>query len=183
MSTPDASSTNGTAIVVRPASAGDAGRLSLISNATFLETFAGQIAGEALMAHCATKHTPDFLAGLLANGAKAWLAELDDAPVGYALLTPPELDAAQQGDIELKKIYVLSRFHGGGLARDLLSAALAGAAGHRRLLLGVKADNARAIAFYEKHGFERIGTRRFDVGGKLYDDFVFARDLTLEPTI
>ena len=40
-------------IAVRAASVEDAPRLSLISNATFLETFAGQIAGEALVAHCA----------------------------------------------------------------------------------------------------------------------------------
>ncbi|HAN89030.1 MAG TPA: GNAT family N-acetyltransferase, partial [Erythrobacter sp.] len=55
---------------------------------------------------------PDHLAGLLAAGARAWLAEIDRAPIGYALLTRPELDAAQDGDIELKKIYLLSRFHG-----------------------------------------------------------------------
>ena len=102
--------------------------------------------------------------------------------MAYALLTAPELDAAQDGDIELKKIYLLSRFHGGGVARDLLAAALAGATGHKRLLLGVKNDNARAIAFYQKHGFQTIGTRRFAVGGTLYDDLVLARDLTLELT-
>jgi ribosomal protein S18 acetylase RimI-like enzyme len=166
-------------IAVRPAGVGDAPRLSLISNATFLEAFAGRIDGAALLAHCARHHAADHLAGLLERGAQAWIAELDGAPVGYALLTAPELEAAQPGDIELKKIYLLSRFHGGGTARDLLEAALAGAAGHRRLLLGVKADNARAIAFYTKHRFERIGTRRFDVGGTFYDDLVLARDLTL----
>ena len=47
----------------------------------------------------------------------------------------------------------------------------------RRLLLGVKDDNHRAIAFYTKQGFRQIATRRFDVGGTLYDDVVLARDL------
>ena len=46
-----------------------------------------------------------------------------------------------------------------------------------RLLLGVKDDNHRAISFYAKHRFETVGTRRFDVGGKTYDDFVLARTL------
>jgi ribosomal protein S18 acetylase RimI-like enzyme len=169
-------------VVVRQAGVADAARLSLISDATFLETFAGAIAGEALVAHCAHRHAPDYLAGLLESGAKAWLAELSGAPVGYAMVTAPDLEAARPGDIELRKIYVLSRFQGSGLAQDLLDAALDGAAGHKRLLLGVKADNARAIAFYEKHRFARIGTRRFNVGGTLYDDLVLARDLTLELT-
>jgi ribosomal protein S18 acetylase RimI-like enzyme len=79
--------------------------------------------------------------------------------------------------VELKKIYVLSRFHGSGIALQLLNAAVKHAAGLNRLLLGVKADNHRAIAFYHKQGFDEIGTRRFDVGGTLYDDIVLARDL------
>lgn len=166
-----------TRVVVREARADDVGRLSLVANATFLETFAGMICGDALVAHCERAHDPAFLRDLLTAGARAWLAEFDNAPIGYALLTDPELEAARQGDIELKKIYLLSRFHGSGIARRLFDAALAAAAGHNRLLLGVKNDNHRAIAFYAKQGFEQIATRRFDVGGTLYDDVVLARDL------
>lgn len=164
-------------VVLRAAGPDDAGRLSLIANATFLETFAGEIAGDALVRHCEITHDPADPASQLAGGARAWLAELDHAPIGYALLIRPELDAAIDGDIELKKIYLLSRFHGSGIAQRLLAAALDGAQGMRRLLLGVKADNHRAIAFYTKQGFRQIGTRRFDVGGTFYDDVVLARDL------
>ncbi len=89
----------------------------------------------------------------------------------------PELDAGRDGDIELEKVFLLSRFHGSGIARDLVDAAKAGARGHQRLLLGVKDDNRRAIAFYTKQGFRKIATRRFDVGGTLYDDVVLAREL------
>ena len=41
----------------------------------------------------------------------------------------------------------------------------------------MKDDNHRAIRFYAKHGFRQIATRRYDVGGTLYDDVVLARDL------
>ena len=164
-------------VTIREAGIEDAARLSLVSNATFLETFAGRIDGEALVAHCDTHHEAAYLAKLLEGGARAWLAETDGAPVGYALLNRPELEAADKGDIELKKIYVLSRFHGSGIARQLFDIVLQAAAGNNRLLLGVKEDNYRAIAFYRKQGFTQISTRRFDVGGKLYDDVVLARDL------
>ena len=164
-------------VLIRAATSADVGRLSLISDATFLETFAGEIAGDALVAHCAEKHSPAYLASLMDAGATAWLAELDGAPIGYALVNRPELDAAQDGDIELKKIYLLSRFHGSGIAARLFDAALEGVTGNDRLLLGVKANNDRAIAFYTKQGFTQIGTRRFDVGGTFYDDVVLARDL------
>ena len=163
--------------VIRPAGIADLPRLALIGSASFLETFAGEIEGNALMQHCETQHSEEAYAKYLANGAKAWLAEAAGAPVGYALLTEPELEAASAGDRELKRIYVLSRFHGSGAGANLLSAAMLAAAGSERLLLGVKADNARAIAFYMKHNFAQIATRRFDVGGALYDDVVLAKSM------
>ena len=164
-------------VMIRAATPADALRLSLVSSATFLETFAGMIDGDALVRHCETVHDPGGLAAAMQAGALAWLAEVDGAPVGYAMLTTPALDAAQDGDIELKKIYLQSRFHGGDTAARLLASTIDGAAGHSRLLLGVKDDNHRAIGFYRKHGFGQIATRRFDVGGTLYDDVVLARDL------
>ena len=165
-------------VTIREAGAEDSRKLSLISDATFLETFAGAVDGAALIAHCAQKHSPAHIEHLLSAGARAWLAELHHAPVGYALLTRPELDAARNGDVELKKIYLLSRFHGSGIAARLFDAVMVAARGHDRLLLGVKADNDRAIAFYRKQGFAQIATRQFDVGGTLYDDVVLAREIS-----
>ena len=165
-------------VAIRPADAGDELRLALISAATFLETFAGAIAGDALVAHCEAQHARETYQNHLVLGARAWLAELGGAPIGYAMLTEPELQVAQSGDLELKRIYVLSRFHGSGVAARLLEAVLATAAGSKRLLLGVKADNERAIAFYRKQDFSQIGTRQFDVGGTLYNDVVLARNIS-----
>lgn len=163
--------------IIREAGPADIETLAIVGAATFLETFAGVLDGGALIEHCRTRHSAAAYRAYLDGGARAWLAELDGAPVGYALLARPELEAARAGDVELKRIYLLSRFHGSGVARDLFDAVLGAARGHERLLLGVKADNARAIAFYDGRGFARIGTRRFDVGGKLYDDVVMAREL------
>jgi ribosomal protein S18 acetylase RimI-like enzyme len=164
---------------VRPAGLDDTSALALVGAATFLETFAGMIDGSAIVGHCAAHHSPEAYATLFAKGAQAWLGNAEgDAPIGYALLAQPDLEAALPGDIELKRIYSLSRFHGSGLGGALMAAAVAGASGHERLLLGVKADNHRAIAFYRKQGFDPIATRQFNVGGKVYDDLVLARPLT-----
>ena len=54
----------------------------------------------------------------------AWLAvtAVGGAPVGYAMLTPPELpvETMEAGDVELKRIYALSRFHGSGVAQRMM---------------------------------------------------------------
>ncbi len=164
---------------IRSARPADADALALVGSATFLESFAGIVDGGGLVAHCTRNHCADAYRAYLAKGAKAWLAEIEPghAPVGYALTCEPELDLAQPGDLELKRIYMLARFQGSPMASALLRSARESAAGHQRLLLGVKEDNHRAIAFYRKHGFEIIGTRRFDVGGKVYDDLVLALPL------
>jgi ribosomal protein S18 acetylase RimI-like enzyme len=172
---------DGPAWTIREAGESDAAALALIGSATFLETFAGILDGDAVVAHCAAKHRDTAYRALLAEGARAWLAEAQPggAPIGFALVGKPDLAAAEEGDIELKRIYSLSRFHGSGLGAALMRCALEAAAGHRRLLLGVYARNDRALAFYRKQGFADLGTRRFDVGGKLYDDLVLARPLAL----
>ncbi|RZK02389.1 MAG: N-acetyltransferase [Novosphingobium sp.] len=164
---------------LREAGPADVETLALIGAATFLETFAGILDREAIVGHCAAQHSGARYAAYLADGARAWLAEAETggAPVGFALLGKPDLDAARDGDIELKRIYTLSRFHGSGLGGALMTAAVNATTGYRRLLLGVYANNARALAFYRKQGFLDLGTRQFNVGGKLYDDRVLARPL------
>ena len=87
-----------------------------------------------------------------------WLAEADPgrAPVGYAVLTAPDLPEAapREGDVEIRRIYLLSRFQGGGLGRGLMEAALAAAqeAGKRRVVLGAYRENP-VVAFYQRFGF------------------------------
>lgn len=168
---------------VRPAGLEDAEALSLVASATFLESFAGVIDGAGLVSHCLHQHSAETYRRYLTNSARAWLAEVQPghAPVGYAMICQPELEQAQPGDLELKRIYLLSRFQGSLIAGALMRRAREAAAGQvgpgGRLLLGVKNDNQRALAFYAKHGFETIGTRRFNVGGQTYDDFVLALSL------
>lgn len=157
--------------------------LSLIGQATFLETFAGILPGSDILVHCRRQHgVADYEMRLSSEGHRLWLAELPKgAPVGYAALSPPDLPTveAQADDVELKRIYLLSRFHGSGIAARLMDEAMKEARnlGKRRLLLGVYGRNGRAIRFYQKNGMTIIGTRQFQVGENPYDDVVMAKDL------
>lgn len=127
--------------------------------------------------------TPERFEEYLADPGRAVLvAEEADTMVGYAMLVhgEPYDDAVRavvrlRPTTELSKIYVLPGAHGGGVARELLTAAIdvareVGAAG---MWLGTNQANVRAQRFYEKSGFERIGTKRFHVGDRWEDDFVY----------
>ena len=123
-------------IGIRACHAGDAPALALVGQATFLQTYAGDMRLADLLAHCEGEHGAARYAGWLADPAfRLWIAEATagQAPVGYAVVCPPDLPMlTDDGDLELLRIYVLHRFHGTGLGARLMrvvceTAAAAGA--------------------------------------------------------
>lgn len=84
---------------------------------------------------------------LIAEGAIVLLIEQDKALVGYALVN--------RANAYLDQIAVAPASWGDGIAQTLLG--LARDLCPRTLSLHVNRDNARAIRFYEREGFVRMG--------------------------
>ena len=168
---------------IRPAKAGDEKRLALVGAATFLEAFAGVLPGDDIMLHCARKHSSAVYGRWIKKKeAGVWLAlaEPGKAPIGYAVLDEPDLPVhLRPDDIEVKRVYLLHRFQGGGSGFALMQAGLDWARKRKkkRVLLGVYNGNTTAISFYRRLGFRPIGERKFQVGEGWYDDLVMALDL------
>ncbi|RYF92708.1 MAG: GNAT family N-acetyltransferase, partial [Caulobacteraceae bacterium] len=105
-------------IEIRAAGAADATRLSAVARATFLETYAGIVSGSDMLLFGETTHAAHSYDLLLADQAvDLFLATVQpgDAPVGYAMVSKPDLPVETgEGDLELKRIYSLHRFHGAG---------------------------------------------------------------------
>lgn len=134
-----------------------------------------------IAAHLSETRFRDYLADPL---RMLFLALLDEAPVGYAMLVtgePYDKDAARavttRPTVELSKIYVLPERHRSGVAGELMAVSLQAAAeiGARSVWLGVNQRNARANRFYEKQGFRIAGTKHFRVGERLFEDYVRER--------
>jgi len=172
-----------TKLTIRTAILGDEQALALVGAATFLETYAHMIPGPDLVAHCATKHSPETYAAWLADpSVTIWLAETEaQAPIGYLVLTRATLpvDEPQPHDLEVQRIYVLSRFQRTGMGYALMNLAVSKSLskGADRLVLGVHNENAKALAFYKRQGFNVIDSRRFHVGISVFCDSVLARTL------
>ena len=169
---------------LKRATAADAAALSLVASACFLETFAGLLEGADIVAHCAkANHQDTFRAWVQMAASRVVVAEIASggAPIGYTVLTTPDLPAVdvQADDIELRRIYTLSRAYGTGLGPALMGQALLDARdmGRKRVLLGVYAGNERARAFYQKQGFAKVGERQYQVGATLCDDVIYALPL------
>jgi diamine N-acetyltransferase len=166
----------------RKAGPDDAEALSYLGAATFLASFAFDHPGKPLIEHLKAEHSVEYYSAKLANpDVDIVIGETPlGAPVGYVMMVPPEHPELQQaGDIELKRIYLLGPWQGGGHGRALLDEALKIAQERRakRVLLAVYESNARAIAFYERAGFVHVGETTFMVGATPFRDMVYAREM------
>ncbi|WP_242125386.1 GNAT family N-acetyltransferase [Sphingobium sp. Sx8-8] len=166
----------------RHAGAGDADALSLLGGATFLASFANDHPGGALIDHIRSAHGVAYYQAALADPRQTVLIGETPlgAPVGYAMLTPPHLPVATDDrDVELKRIYLLGGWQGGGHGDRLMELVFEEARrrGAARLLLAVYPQNERARRFYARHGFAAIGEMTFMVGEVPFRDLIYAARL------
>ncbi|ANI78240.1 GNAT family N-acetyltransferase [Sphingobium sp. EP60837] len=167
----------------REAVPGDASALSLLGGATFITSFAHDHPGPALLAHIRTAHAESYYRAALDEPTQLLLIGETPlgAPVGYAMLTPPDLPVptTERDDVEIKRIYLLGPWQGGGRGDQLMDllADHARQRGAERMLLAVYPQNDRARRFYARHGFHEIGETTFMVGDMPFRDLIYARTL------
>ncbi|GAA5174938.1 GNAT family N-acetyltransferase [Niveibacterium umoris] len=153
---------------IRPAERRDAARIAALGMQVWLHTYAtGGVSG-AMADYVLSEFTLAKLAARIEDPKRLVLvAEEEDHLLGYAVTN---FDA-RHGDIasELETLYVQAHLLGRGIGHALLLAAHSAAAryhGDSRLWLTVNAQNARAIAFYQRQGFVEAGETDFELGGK-----------------
>ncbi len=101
--------------------------------------------------------------------------------VGYAQLrwgaAPPCVLASRPAEIQ--RIYVDQPWHGKGTAQALMSRVLTAAVQGNadQVWLGVWENNPRAMAFYRKFGFDKVGHHVFQLGDDPQHDWILCRDV------
>jgi tRNA (guanine37-N1)-methyltransferase len=176
-------------ITLRTATPADAGRLAALAAVTFPLACPSHTTDEAKAAFIAKELSEQRFAEYTAAADRVVIMAEDGADepaIGYTMLVfgePHDADVVAavriRPAVELSKCYVLPGHHGAGVASMLMSASLdaARSRGAVGVWLGVNEENAKAQRFYNKHGFEKVGTKHFKVGDKLEDDHVLERAL------
>lgn len=172
---------------IRKATANDAGALAELAAVTFPLACPPSSSPADVAAHLAGTLSERHFEGYLADPeATILVIDVDGALLGYSLLvdrpaSDPDVTAALTllPSTELSKCYVHPDHHGLGAAAELMRASVQAAAeaGSAGIWLGVNNENARAVRFYEKSGFRKVGTKTFTVGTSLEHDFVMERPL------
>ncbi|WP_190809494.1 GNAT family N-acetyltransferase [Flagellimonas sp. S3867] len=109
-----------------------------------------------------------------------WLAFIDGLPVGYAKLKlkSPSPLIKEQDVCQLQKIYVLKDFLSKKVGLTLQNVLLEEAKSKAsKIWLSVLKENLRAIRFYEKNGFKKIGDHDFQIGKEHFEFQAMSKSL------
>ena len=172
---------------IRRATADDAGPLAELAAVTFPLACPPSSSPSDNAAHLANTLSEAHFTRYLADPDITILVIDADGPLtGYSLLVDrpaadPDVSSALTlvPSVEISKCYVHPDYHGLGAAAELMHASLeaAAATGAAGAWLGVNSQNARAIRFYGKSGFRKVGTKSFRLGSTVEHDFVLERPL------
>lgn len=170
-------------VTIRKADIGDAAVLAVLGRQTFYDTFAEQNTPEDMDAYRKKAFTVERLTSELQEpGAVYLVAEDSSKVIGFAKLTPSEPPACvtTPSPLRLLKLYVSADAIGSGVGAALMRASVEWAkrSGYESLWLGVWEHNHRAKAFYERWGFEPVGTEVFLLGSDEQTDVLMQLPLT-----
>ena len=167
-------------IKISPAKIDDANELSLFAKSTFIETFLADNTDDNIYRYCDTAFSPSIQSKEIQSASIiTLLVEYDSLLIGYAQLylraAVDNLNA--QLPSEIRRFYLKNTFHGQGIAQELMLHCLQVLQEHNsdKVWLGVWEHNPKAIRFYEKFGFTKIGGQDFYLGAEQQRDLIFAR--------
>lgn len=176
-------------MTIRLATVSDAPRLTELATTTMREAFGpphnpAELVDEYIQSAITV---PILEAELTDSRSTFFLMESPDGTaVGYAKLhrhapprqMPEPYRRAGQA-IEIQRIYLLKAYISQGQGRKLMQHCFDWACkqGYKAVWLGVWERNKRALAFYEKLGFQRFGFHYFQFGSERQRDFWFQKQL------
>ena len=164
---------------LRRATPADIDNYAAISRRTFADTYRGTHSAEVLERHVGARFTEEALRIELSDATReALVVTRGDAWVGYVLLhegAPPS-DVHGSHPVEVERFYVDADWHGRGVARPLMEAALDAARvrGGDVAWLSVWQENPRAVRFYERCGFVVVGSATYLFDGHPESDHLMA---------
>ncbi|WP_035356026.1 GNAT family N-acetyltransferase [Acetobacterium malicum] len=172
-------------ILIKECSVDDLMDYQKISRQTYWETFAGMNTQANMQAYLEEAFNLEKLRSEWLNEASFfYFIFCNEQLAGYMKLNEgkAQTDLHDPLSLEVERIYVLKDFQGNGLGWQLMDKAVA--LGKARKLtylwLGVWEDNKKALSFYQKHNFYKIGSHDFIMGDEIQTDYLMRKDLIID---
>jgi ribosomal protein S18 acetylase RimI-like enzyme len=161
---------------IRAGRASDADLLAVLATQVWLHTYATYGINQEIAQYVLSELTVEkFSVRLIEPETNVIVAEYGEYLVGLAVVKFGASCPAVAGSaIELQTLYVQEHFIGQGIGRSLLQAAeaMARERSNSPLWLTVNAKNTRAVDFYARQGYTKVGTTYFVLGEGRYENHV-----------
>ena len=169
-------------VVIHRANRKDLKDLQSVSKITFKESFGDQNTPEDMEKYLREKFSEEQLLSELDNpDSEFHLAKLNEQVVGYIKLNIGQAQTELKDDkgLEIERIYVLNKFIGKGVGKQLfnLTLSIANQKDSQYIWLGVWEKNERAINFYLKNGFIEFDKHLFILGDDHQTDILMKLEL------
>lgn len=156
--------------------------LRALSIQTFYETFSSMNTPENMEAYLEQAFDRNKLIHELSDNHSSFLLLKKDArPMGYLKVNeaPSQTDINDENGLEIERIYVSREFQGEGMGKYLMKYAIDIAVKRRKkyIWLGVWEKNEKALCFYKKQDFYKIGEHSFFLGDDEQSDYIMRKDL------
>jgi len=168
-------------VSLSPVTDGHFAELREVAGVIWRQHYTGIISAAQIDFMLASRFTDEALDEQL-RATDRWLhlLRVSDTPVGYCSYELASIDSGQHEPAAMKlgQFYVLESHRGTGLGRFMLRhvETHSSALGRQLLWLQVNKQNAPAIRFYKKTGFQVVREAVFDIGeGFVMDDYLMAK--------
>lgn len=166
---------------IRIATIADVNLLCEIGAKTFIETYGNQNTPENLQNYLDEKFTEKQISDELSTPNTLFLlVELNNEIIGYSKMRVNLVENPDPKALEIERIYITKQYHGQKLGAFLMQGCIDTAIrnNYKSIWLGVWEHNPKAIAFYQKWGFEVFGTHIFQLGDDAQTDFLMKKTLS-----
>ena len=167
--------------MIRRAQHKDASGLAAVSIEVFLTTYLRDGVSQLFADYVLSEFTAQTFRHAIDDRSRAiWVSDNGDGIDGFVSVcstaAPPLPDCSP---LEITNLYIRPRSQSGGRGLALLRCALdhCGGIGGESAWLKVSTENDRAIGFYLRHGFNKIGSTYFRIGEQAYENHLMKIDL------
>jgi ribosomal protein S18 acetylase RimI-like enzyme len=166
---------------IRKATLSDIILLCKIGSTTFVETYGNQNTPENLQNYLDEKFNKKQISDELSTPDTIFLlVELANEVIGYSKMRVNIVENPDPKALEIERIYISKQYHGQKFGALLMQGCIDTAIenNYKSIWLGVWEHNPKAIAFYQKWGFEVFGTHIFQLGNDAQTDFLMQKTLS-----
>ncbi|MBR5126142.1 MAG: GNAT family N-acetyltransferase [Oscillospiraceae bacterium] len=149
---------------------------------TYWETYGSQNTPENMDAYIQTAFHPDQLLSELNDpNSEFFFLYADDVLAGFIKLNeaPSQTDVNDKESLQLERLYVSGSFQGMGLGQFLMDNAIGIAVqrGKKYIWLCAWEYNHKALRFYKKNGFWKMGAHTIFMGDDEQTDYLLRKNL------